>query len=104
MLNSLQPRTGLKTEEPTELIFSTWFLFYSHLPDQECSSSYNHIRFRQSFTRLHFATAKRRFLWPKIIQHLDRASRQPPSQIRRCSRRQQDCPDAHTPRRFPKSF
>src|SRR5580704_10711278 len=53
-LHTPLPRTGLKAKEPAESIVSIGLLFHSQLPlgDKQCSSSYNHIRFRQNFTRL----------------------------------------------------
>jgi hypothetical protein len=93
-LHSLLPKTGLKAEEPAESIVSICFLFQSSLlfRDQQCSFSYNNIRFRQNFTRLHPRTA---------TQRLDRASRRRLSRTRRCSHQLRDCRDAHTPRQCP---
>src|SRR4029077_13124543 len=74
-LHSLQPRTGLKAREPTESMVSVGFPFRSHspFPDTQCSSSYNHIRFRQSFTRLHLAQRNVVFfaenLYNTLIEH-----------------------------------
>src|SRR6266480_625629 len=65
-LRSPLPRTGPKAKEPTESIASIWFLFHLQLVDQQCSSSYNTIRFRRSFTRVHLTT--------EIVETISRSS------------------------------
>ena len=59
-LHSRLPRTGPKAKELTKSIVSIGLLFHSQLPfrDKQCSSSYNHIRFRQNFTRLRLGAAQ----------------------------------------------
>jgi hypothetical protein len=59
-LHSLLPRRGPKAEEPLKSFAVIWVPFRSHFVfcDQRCTSSYNNIRFRQNFTRLHLQTAK----------------------------------------------
>jgi hypothetical protein len=59
-LHSPLPRTRPKAKQSTESIVSIGLLFHSQSPfrDKQCSSSYNHIRFRQNFTRLRLGAAQ----------------------------------------------